>query len=122
MDFKRTTVAQFDDILRLIQLGQSDRKIARSSKCRRTLIAKIRKGTLTKEELERLQVCERAAPGWTLQIDWQNVEADIRDGHQQDFPRKIMRISFFDQCWCGSSQICSPPLASGAGLRGSAVV
>jgi len=82
MDFKRTTVAQFDDILRLIQLGRSDRDIARSSKCRRTLIAKIRKGILTKEELARLQVCERAAPAWTLQIDWQNVETDIRDGHQ----------------------------------------
>jgi transposase len=81
MDFKRTSMAQFDDILRLIELGRSDRAIARSEKCRRTLVAQIRKGTLTKDELTRLQACERAAPMWTTQVNWLSVEEDIRDGH-----------------------------------------
>jgi hypothetical protein len=82
MDFKRTTVAQFEDILRLILLGRSDRQIALSERCRRTLIADIRKGTLTKEELERLKKVERLAPAWTSTLNWENVEKDIRDGHQ----------------------------------------
>lgn len=51
-------------------------------RCRRTLVAEIRKGTLTKAELERLRACERAAPAWTVDVAWAQVEDDIRDGHE----------------------------------------
>ena len=82
MDFKRTTVAQFEEIVRLIKLGRSDRNISKTLRCRRTLVAGIRKNTLTRESLEKLQASERAAPLWTSQVDWEVVRKDMLDGHQ----------------------------------------
>src|SRR6516164_7555938 len=79
MDFERTTMAQFADILRLLELKRSDRNIARALKCRRSLVAQIRKGELTEDELKRLQACEqRVQPAWTFSVDWEGVEKDIR--------------------------------------------
>jgi len=83
MDFERTTMAQFAEILRLLELKRSDRNIARALKCRRSLVAQIRKGELTEAELKRLQAVEqRVQPAWTFSVDWEGVEKDIRDGFQ----------------------------------------
>ena len=76
-------MAQFVEIQRLIQAGQSDRQIAKALRCRRTLVASIRGGALTQDTLSRAkEPGNKLPPGWALQIDWEAVEKDIRDGHQ----------------------------------------
>lgn len=83
MEFERTTVAQFAEIQRLIEAGQTNRQIARSLRCRRTLIAKVREGLLKPEALSRAKAQEqRLPPPWALQVDWTSVERDIRGGYQ----------------------------------------
>jgi transposase len=83
MEFERTSMAQFAEIQRLIEAGQTDRQIARSLRCRRTLVAKLRKGLLTPDALSRAKSQElRLPPPWALQVNWVEVERDIRDGHQ----------------------------------------
>jgi transposase len=83
MEFERTTMAQFTEIQRLIEAGQTNRQIARSLRCRRTLVAQIRSGQLARDVLERARAPEaRLPPGWVLHVDWASVEKDIRDGHE----------------------------------------
>jgi transposase len=83
MEFERTSMVQFAEILRLIEAGQTNRQIARSLRCRRTMVAEVRKGLLTPDRLARAHEPEkRLPPGWALQVDWNTVEKDIRDGHQ----------------------------------------
>jgi transposase len=83
MEFERTSVAQLTEIQRLIQAGQTNRQIARSLRCRRTLVAQVRAGQLTHDVLSRGKTTEaRLPPGWALHVDWASVEKDIRDGHQ----------------------------------------
>lgn len=83
MEFERTSMAQFAEIRRLIRAGQTNRAIARALRCRRTLVANVRKGVLTQNTLERAKArgADRLPPGWALGIDWAVVERDIRDGH-----------------------------------------
>ena len=83
MEFERTSMLQFTEIQRLIETGQTNRQIARSLRCRRTLVADIRKGLLTPDRLARAKQPEsKLPPGWALHVDWAAVEKDIRDGHQ----------------------------------------
>lgn len=83
MEFERTSMEKFKEIQRLIEGGQTDRQIARSLRCRRTLVADIRSGDLTAEALMRAKTDQaRPVPAWALQVDWELVERDIRDGHQ----------------------------------------
>jgi len=83
MEFERTSMLQFTEIQRLIATGQTNRQIARSLRCRRTLVADVRKGLLTPDRLARAKLPEsKLPPGWALHVDWAAVEKDIRDGHQ----------------------------------------
>lgn len=83
MEFERTTVSQYAEIQRLIQAGQKNRQIARSLRCRRTLVAQIRAGLFTQDVLARARAPEaKLPPGWALNVDWAAVERDIRDGHE----------------------------------------
>ena len=83
MEFERTSMAQFTEIQRLIAAGQTNRQIARSLRCRRTLVADIRQGRFTRDVLARVKEPEqRLPPGWALHVDWTAVEKDIRDGHE----------------------------------------
>lgn len=83
MEFERTSVTQFSEIQRLIEAGQTNRQIARSLRCRRTLVAKIRAGHFTHDVLMRAKEPEaKLPPGWALHVDWAAVERDIRDGHE----------------------------------------
>lgn len=83
MEFERTSMAQFTEIQRLIAAGQTNRQIARSLRCRRTLVADIRQGRFTTDILARAKAsAEKLLPGWALHVDWVAVEKDIRDGHE----------------------------------------
>jgi len=83
MEFERTSMAQFAEIQRLIIAGQTNRQIARSLRCRRTLVAEVRRGVVTLDVLSRAkEPSEKLPPGWALLVDWAAVEKDIRDGHQ----------------------------------------
>jgi len=83
MEFERTSMAQFSEIQRLIDAGQTNRQIARSLRCRRTLVADIRQGRFTRDVLVRVKEPEqKLPPGWALHVDWTAVEKDIRDGHE----------------------------------------
>lgn len=83
MEFERTSMTQFTEIKRLIEIGQTNRQIARSIKCRRSLVGRVRRGEVT--EVIFLASKERKAvflPSWALQIDWETVEKDIKDGFE----------------------------------------
>ena len=83
MEFERTSVSQFTEIQRLIEAGQTNRQIARSLRCRRTLVAEVRAGQFTRDVLARAkEPSAKLPPGWALHVDWVAVEKDIRDGHQ----------------------------------------
>lgn len=83
MEFERTTMPQLTEIQRLIQAGQTNRQISRSLQCRRTLVAQVRAGGVTRDVLARAKEPEaKLPPGWALHVDWGAVERDIRDGHQ----------------------------------------
>jgi hypothetical protein len=83
MVFERTSMAQFVEIERLIHEGHRDRAIARSLRCRRSLVADVRRGVCTAELLTRAKTEDhKLPPGWVLKLDWEAVEKDIRGGHQ----------------------------------------
>lgn len=83
MNFERTTMAQFTEIERLIRIGQTNRQIARSLKCRRTLIAEVRKGAVSGDLILSLKRQElKPLPPWAIQMDWVSIEKDIREGHE----------------------------------------
>jgi transposase len=83
MEYERTSMAQFDEIERLIKAGISNRQIAKALKCRKTLVADIRSGEVRRDVISATKKPEnRLPPGWALQLDWEAIEKDIRDGHQ----------------------------------------
>lgn len=83
MQFERTSVAKFEDIERLIKAGQSDRKIAKSLRCRRTLAASIRNKLINQAQIAHaLSDADKSPPLWAAEIDWDAVEKDILKGHQ----------------------------------------
>ena len=82
MEFERTTMAQWNEIERLIEAGQSDRQIARALRCRRSLVASIRRKQVTRDIIVQSQgVQPRVPPHWALQIDWGAVERDLQKGY-----------------------------------------
>jgi transposase len=83
MDFERATMAQVTEIQRLIEAGQSDRQIGRALHCRRLQAAAVRKGLLSLDAIANAKKQERRLPPtWALQVDWEQIEKDIRGGHE----------------------------------------
>ncbi len=87
MQFEKASMAQVSDIERLIEKGLSDRAIARSVKCRRSLVASVRAGHVGREQILAGRLTPpptdaTLARPWALGVDWDGVERDIRDGHQ----------------------------------------
>ncbi len=85
MQFERTTMAQVSEIERLINNGLSNRAIARSLKCRRSLVGSVRAGQVGKDQI--LSGMLKPEPKisirpWVEGVDWESIERDIRDGHQ----------------------------------------
>lgn len=82
MEFERTTMAQFSEIERLLQAGHTDRQIARALKCRRTLVASVRKKEVGRDLISRAKQPEnKLPPVWALRVDWDLIEKDIREVH-----------------------------------------
>jgi hypothetical protein len=76
-------MAQFEEIDRLIKAGLSNRQIAKALKCRKTLVSAVRSGEVQRDVIGAVKKSEdRPQPGWALQLDWNVIEKDIRDGHQ----------------------------------------
>ncbi|NJL25868.1 MAG: IS21 family transposase [Calothrix sp. SM1_5_4] len=80
-------MAQVSEIERLIKSGLSDRVIARSIGCRRSLVKSVRSGDIKSNEFVNGQlpappVDPATVRPWVAGIDWECVERDIRDGHQ----------------------------------------
>jgi len=86
MDFERTSMAQIAEIERLILAGHRDRQIARMLRCRRILVAAIRKKRLTQSLLEESKKnVTKIPPGWALRVDWMLIEKEIKQGHPLKF-------------------------------------
>jgi len=76
-------MAQFDEIERLIGLKQSNRNIARALRCSRELVADVRAGNIRRDSISVSKKLEnRLPPGWALQLNWEAIEKDLREGHQ----------------------------------------
>lgn len=83
MEHQRKSMAQFVEIERLIEAGLSDRQIAKALKCRRTYVSEVRKKRVTRDLINVAKQPEnKLPPGWALQLDWDSIERDIRDGFQ----------------------------------------
>lgn len=76
-------MAQFNEVKRLIQTGLTDRKIARTLKCRRSFVAEVRKKTATEALILKSKGSSRKTPpGWVSTLNWDGVEKDLREGFQ----------------------------------------
>ena len=83
MDFERLSMARFEEILRLIGLGHSNRAIAKIVKCRTEAVSAVRRGALDGERLKAAQKSSgRLPPPWTLKVDWESVEREIIQGFE----------------------------------------
>ena len=66
MQFEKTSVAKFEDIERLINAGQSDRKIAKSLCCLRTLAVSIRNKLVSQCQIAHAVSGTDKAPSLTV--------------------------------------------------------
>ncbi len=83
MEFERASMAQISEIERLINLGTSDRQIAKALRCRRKLVAGVRALQITQEQITQAKRAESVLPpAWACEVAWPVVEQDIRGGHQ----------------------------------------
>ena len=81
------SMAKFEEIKRQIELGQSNREIARALHIRRVSVAGIRRGELSREVFELLQSNGLTMPrivevSWGHKVKWGEVEEDLKSGHQ----------------------------------------
>ena len=80
MPRKGLTMARIHEVLRLIQEGLSDRKIARALALRRSRVAEIR--GLGSEAPTVLGTAVFPELLWTDGVDWDAVDREIREGHE----------------------------------------
>jgi hypothetical protein len=78
---RRTTMAQYQEIKRLISEGLSDRSISRSLRCRRAKVADIRNGVASDPSIPLIL----ADPLWTNQIDWNLIKRELGMQHPLKF-------------------------------------
>ena len=78
---REMTVDRFVDIKRHIELGQSDRQIARALRVRRTKVADIRRGEAVDPSRPKIF----KDPLWAVGIDWKTVKEDIGYKHPLKF-------------------------------------
>lgn len=78
---REMTVGRFLEIKGLIELGQSDRQIARAVGCRRTKVSEIRRGEAVTPGLPKVFT----GPPWSAEIDWEGVKEDLGYKHPLKF-------------------------------------
>lgn len=78
---REMTVERFEEIKGLIELGQSDRQIARSLQVRRTKVAEIRRGEAADPGLPKVF----KDPLWAEGVDWQSVKEELGYKHPLKF-------------------------------------
>lgn len=76
-------MAQLNEIQRLIEMNQSDRQIARALHCRRTQVAAVRREILNTDVLLNRRKSEnQIPPGWSTEVNWDQIEEDLQGGHE----------------------------------------
>lgn len=75
------TPMRYEEIKRLIELGRSDREIARSTKCSRNTAKGIRSGEIRRPGEEK----PIEGPLWAKQVNWDGVVEDLRDNHPMKY-------------------------------------
>lgn len=97
---KGITVARFEDIQRLINLGHSDRAIARTLKCRRLKVGQIRGGNAKHPRL-LLEKTAPEGPLWTQLLDWECVQRELKEGHElkKIWEEKVSKITTYSNFW-----------------------
>lgn len=97
---KEMSVARFEDIQRLISLGQTDRAIARTLQCRRLKVAQIRKGIAVHPKVV-LENKGSDGPLWTLLLDWECIQKELKEGHElkRIWEDKVAKITTYSNFW-----------------------
>lgn len=97
---KGISVARFEDIIRLINLGHSDRAIARTLKCRRLKVGEIR-GGVTKHPRLMLEKEVPDGPLWTQLLDWECIQRELKEGHElkRIWEEKVSKITTYSNFW-----------------------
>jgi hypothetical protein len=76
MALRGLSMAKFLDIKRMIDLGLSDRQIAKSQQVRRTVISQVRKGEISEQDVGVVSL-----PAWTGMVNWEEVLKEIGSKH-----------------------------------------
>lgn len=94
---RKMTVDRFNEIKVRIELGESDRQIARSLKVRREKVAEIRKGALTELVGQKGFV----GPDWAQGFDWESVRQDLGYKHPLSFiwAEKAQKFTSYSNFW-----------------------
>lgn len=94
---REMTVERFAEIKGLIELGQSDRQIARALGCRRTKVAEIRRGEARDPAKPKIF----KGPLWAEQVDWDNVKEELGYKHPLKFiwEEKAQSITTYPNFW-----------------------
>jgi transposase len=71
---------QFSEMKRLLELKLSDRTIAKTLKCRRSTVQAVRTGELKAQGVGQTETA--TPPPWTLQVNWNEVEVDLKKGFE----------------------------------------
>ncbi len=92
---REMTVERFQDIKQRIELGESDRQIARSLKVRRMKVAEIRRGEA------RDPAVPKVGPVWAQQVDWNGVKEDLGYKHPLKFiwEEKAQAFTTYPNFW-----------------------
>lgn len=94
---REMTVERFGEIQRYIAEGQSDRKIARALKCRRTKVAEIRRGEAKDPAIPKLF----QEPLWAAGVAWESVKEELGYKHPLKFiwEEKAQSITTYSNFW-----------------------
>lgn len=94
---REMTVERFTDIKQRIELGESDRQIARALKVRRMKVAEIRRGEAADRSVPKMF----RGPAWTQGIDWESVKEDLGYKHPLKFiwEEKAQAFTTYPNFW-----------------------
>lgn len=94
---REMTVERYLEIKHLIELGQSNRQIARALGCRRTKVSEVRRGEARDPSLPK----KFTFPIWTEAIDWESVKEELGYKHPLKFvwEEKAQAITTYSNFW-----------------------